>query len=80
MSEATKARVVGFNHVALEVGDIEAALAFYGRLFDFKLRSKRDDMNRRLRLAPPKQTLPQISGRRMRPISWPCGVHTVTPL
>jgi len=44
MSEATKARVVGFNHVALEVGDIEAALAFYGRLFDFKLRSKRDDM------------------------------------
>ncbi len=40
----TKARVVGFNHVALEVGDIEAALAFYGRLFDFKLRSKSDDM------------------------------------
>jgi lactoylglutathione lyase len=44
MSEATKARVVGFNHVALEVGDIEAALAFYGRLFDFELRSKSDDM------------------------------------
>jgi len=44
MSEATKARVVGFNHVALEVGDIEEALAFYGRLFDFELRSKSDDM------------------------------------
>lgn len=44
MSEATRARVVGFNHVALEVGDIEAALAFYGRLFDFKLRSKSDSM------------------------------------
>src|SRR6266516_6138133 len=44
MSEATKARVVGFNHVALEVGDIEAALAFYGRLFDFELRGKSDDM------------------------------------
>ena len=29
-----KARVVGVNHVALEVGDIEEALAFYGRLFD----------------------------------------------
>jgi lactoylglutathione lyase len=43
MSEA-KARVVGFNHVALEVGDIEAALAFYGALFDFELRSKSDDM------------------------------------
>jgi lactoylglutathione lyase len=44
MSEKAKARMVGFNHVALEVGDIEAALAFYGRLFDFELRSKSDDM------------------------------------
>jgi lactoylglutathione lyase len=40
MPAAKKARAVGFNHVALEVGDIEQALAFYGRLFDFKLRSK----------------------------------------
>jgi catechol 2,3-dioxygenase-like lactoylglutathione lyase family enzyme len=40
MSEARKARAIGFNHVALEVGDIEEALAFYGRLFDFKLRGK----------------------------------------
>ena len=38
MPEAKKAHAVGFNHVALEVGDIEEALAFYGRLFDFKLR------------------------------------------
>jgi lactoylglutathione lyase len=30
--------------VALEVGDIEQALAFYGRLFDFELRGKRGDM------------------------------------
>jgi catechol 2,3-dioxygenase-like lactoylglutathione lyase family enzyme len=42
MAESRKARVVGFNHVALEVGDIEAALAFYGRLFAFELRSKSD--------------------------------------
>ncbi|MBX3502881.1 MAG: VOC family protein [Alphaproteobacteria bacterium] len=40
MSAARKARAVGFNHVALEVGDIEEALAFYGRLFEFKLRGK----------------------------------------
>ena len=40
MPEAKKARAVGFNHIALEVGDIEEALAFYGRLFDFKLRGK----------------------------------------
>src|SRR5262249_51074605 len=40
MVEARKARAVGLNHVALEVGDIEDALAFYGRLFEFKLRGK----------------------------------------
>ena len=37
MAEAKKARAVGFNHIAIEVGDIEEALAFYARLFDFKL-------------------------------------------
>jgi lactoylglutathione lyase len=40
MSEPKKARAVGFNHVALEVGDIDQALAFYGRLFEFTLRGK----------------------------------------
>ena len=44
MTAARKARAVGFNHVALEVGDIEEALAFYGRLFDFTLRGKSADM------------------------------------
>ena len=44
MPDARKARAVGFNHVALEVGDIEEALAFYARLFDFKLRGKSEDM------------------------------------
>ena len=39
-----KPRVVGFNHVALEVGDIDEALAFYGRLFKFDLRGKSDSM------------------------------------
>ena len=40
MPKPKKARAVGFNHVALEVGDIDEALAFYGRLFEFELRSK----------------------------------------
>ena len=44
MPEAKKARMVGFNHIAVEVGDVEEALAFYGRVFDFKLRSKSDSM------------------------------------
>lgn len=42
MGRAKKARAVGFNHVALEVGDIEEALAFYGSFLDFGLREKSD--------------------------------------
>jgi predicted enzyme related to lactoylglutathione lyase len=34
------ARLVGINHVAVEVGDIEEALAFYGRIFDVSLRGR----------------------------------------
>jgi lactoylglutathione lyase len=33
-------RLVGINHVALEVGDIDEALEFYGRFFDFTLRGR----------------------------------------
>ena len=44
MPEFAKPRVIGFNHVALEVGDIDEALAFYGRLFRFELRGKSDSM------------------------------------
>lgn len=40
MPEANKARAIGFNHIALEVGDIDEALAFYSRLFDFELRGR----------------------------------------
>ncbi|HUY18606.1 MAG TPA: VOC family protein [Candidatus Binataceae bacterium] len=35
-----KARLVGMNHIALEVGDIDRALEFYGQLFDFRLRGR----------------------------------------
>jgi len=34
------ARLVGINHVALEVGDIDEALDWYGRLFQFELRGR----------------------------------------
>ena len=34
------ARLIGINHVALEVGDVDEALDFYGRFFDFELRSR----------------------------------------
>jgi len=36
----SRARLVGINHVALEVDDIDAALEFYGRLFAFELRGR----------------------------------------
>jgi lactoylglutathione lyase len=35
-----RARRVGINHVALEVGDLEQALDLYGRLFAFELRGR----------------------------------------
>ena len=35
-----KAKLVGINHVALEVGDLERALEVYGALFDFELRGR----------------------------------------
>ena len=44
MSTPKKARAVGFNHIAIEVGDIDEALAFYGSLFDFELRGKSETM------------------------------------
>jgi lactoylglutathione lyase len=30
-------KLVGINHVALEVGDLEAALEWYGRIFEFEV-------------------------------------------
>jgi len=33
-------KLVGINHVALEVGDIDEALAWYGRFFDLELRGR----------------------------------------
>ena len=35
-----KAKAVGINHVALEVGDIDQALTFYGRFLDFEIQSR----------------------------------------
>ena len=37
-------RLVGINDVALEVGDIDEALAFYGRVFDLELRGRSREM------------------------------------
>ena len=35
-----KPKLVGINHVAIEVGDLDEALEWYGRFFDFTLRGR----------------------------------------
>lgn len=35
-----KAKPIGINHVALEVGDLDQALEFYGQIFELKLRGR----------------------------------------
>ena len=42
MSE--KAKAIGINHVALEVGNIDEALEFYAAILDFELRGRKEGM------------------------------------
>jgi lactoylglutathione lyase len=44
MTETKKARAVGINHVALEVGDIDEAIDFYAQFLEFTLRGKSEKM------------------------------------
>ncbi len=41
---AARARAVGINHVAIEVGDIGEALKFYGRFLEFAVEEETPDM------------------------------------
>jgi lactoylglutathione lyase len=38
----SKPRLIGINHVAIEVGDIDEALEWYGKIFDFNLRNRHE--------------------------------------
>ena len=40
MAEGNQPRLVGINHVAIEVGNIDEALAWYGQIFAFTLRGR----------------------------------------
>jgi catechol 2,3-dioxygenase-like lactoylglutathione lyase family enzyme len=43
MSDSSKKpKLVGINHVAIEVGNIDEALAWYGQIFDFTLRNRHE--------------------------------------
>jgi lactoylglutathione lyase len=59
-----RARAIGINHVALEVGDIDEALAWYGRFFAFELRGRRPTM---AWIDMGDQFLALSSGRRQEP-------------
>jgi lactoylglutathione lyase len=37
---AERARLIGINHVAIEVGDLDQALELFGRLFAFEMRGR----------------------------------------
>ena len=59
------ARLVGINHIALEVGDIDEALAWYRRVFDFELRGRHG--NRMAFIDMGDQFLALTSGRTQPP-------------
>jgi catechol-2,3-dioxygenase len=42
VSEQSKAKAVGINHIALEVGNIAEALEFYGSFIEFEIESQSD--------------------------------------
>jgi catechol 2,3-dioxygenase-like lactoylglutathione lyase family enzyme len=61
------ARLLGINHVALEVGDIDEALAWYGQFFEFELRGRGPGMafvdmgDQFLALATPRSQQPDAA-------------------
>jgi catechol 2,3-dioxygenase-like lactoylglutathione lyase family enzyme len=61
---ADKARLVGINHVVLEVDDVGEALDFYGRIFEFELRGR---AGRMVFLDMGDQFLVLASGRTQEP-------------
>ena len=61
-------RLAGINHIALEVGSIDEALDFYGRIFDFKVESRSErvafiDMGDQFINLSAGRTQPPDSGR-----------------
>lgn len=67
---ANKPRLVGLNHIAVEVGDVEDALRFYGSVFAFDLRGTHKDAEGRTVMAfidLGDQFLALIGGRTQAP-------------
>jgi catechol 2,3-dioxygenase-like lactoylglutathione lyase family enzyme len=58
-------RLVGINHIALEVGDVDEALQWYGRLFELELRGRHG--NRMAFIDMGDQFIALASGRSQPP-------------
>jgi catechol 2,3-dioxygenase-like lactoylglutathione lyase family enzyme len=70
VANSPKPHLVGINHVALEVGNVEEALSFYGAIFDFELRGSHKDETGRTTMAfidMGDQFLALSEGRRQGP-------------
>ena len=67
MNEPKKARAIGVNHVALEVGDIDEALEFYSGFLEFELRSRSDNA---VFIDLGDQFINFSRGRRQAPEAW----------
>ncbi len=70
MTDDPKPCLVGINHVALEVGNVEEALSFYRAIFTFELRGSQQDETGRMTMAfldMGDQFLALSEGRRQGP-------------
>ena len=63
MSDSGKPKLVGINHVAIEVGDLDEALDWYGKLFDFKLRG-RSERNAFIDMGDQFINMPRVADRK----------------
>ena len=64
VDEKTKPHIVGVNHIALEVGNIDEALDFYGSIFTFRLRGRG---NRAAFIDMGDQFIALMEGRKQTP-------------
>jgi len=65
-----RAKLIGINHISLEVGDVDDALAFFRRIFKLELRGTSQDDEGRVAMAfidMGDQFLTLIRGRRQAP-------------
>ena len=64
-------RAIGINHAALEVGNVDEALEWWGRFLDFELRGRRARMAEKTRAAKAQERRARAGDRRVAPMPAP---------